>query len=250
MIDPKRDEKALRQLPLDLDIEESTGPDSGFVAPEEAQRRSEMARMSFEELTRGSSTKPGSSWYEHYKRLRDVGWPWRVAVYIAWAASPKKERRPKTQEELATQYLGLTSDRQIGTWRRKNPVIDETIGMLQAAPLLEHRRDIYEALIESAMNPDYKGHQDRKLALEMLGDYVPRSVLKVSGKLSGRGLGEKSDEELRALLGEEDAAEQEFRETGGRGDAESEEKVNGEQSTVNGEERVNGEEGGQEEIPW
>lgn len=202
MIDPKRDAQALKQLPLDLEIEE-VDAEKTFISPDEAQRISEMARATFESLHRGDETQPGVEWFGDYQRLREAGWPWRVAVYIAWASGPKKNRRPRTQDELATRYLGLTSDRQIGKWRAKNPVIDETIGMLQAAPLLAHRRDIYDALVESAMNPDYKGHQDRKLALELLGDYVPRSMLKVSGKLSGKGLEEKSDEELRGLAGED-----------------------------------------------
>lgn len=200
MIDPKREANALQQLPLDLVIdEENQGAGGGFISPADAQRISEAARAAFEST--------GAAWMEEYRRLREVGWPWRVACYIAWAASPKRERRPKTQAELASQILGLTSDRQIGTWRKKNPVIDETVGLLQAAPLLAHRRDIYDALVESATNPDYKGHQDRKLALELLGDYVPRKDLKLSGSVAGRGVSEKSDDELRALLGEEDAAE-------------------------------------------
>src|SRR5690349_10609759 len=36
-------------------------------------------------------------WMELYKRLVDGGWKWRVAVYIAWAAQPKKYRWPETQ---------------------------------------------------------------------------------------------------------------------------------------------------------
>ncbi|MEW6649312.1 MAG: hypothetical protein AB1453_03880 [Chloroflexota bacterium] len=162
------DWELLRQMPLGLEIDES---DPAYVTPEEAHLRSETARKALE-LLRNKANEPG--WLEMYWRLREAGWKWRVAVYIAWAASPKQNRQPKTQEELATQVLGLTSDRQIGTWRAKNAEINETIALLQAAPLFEHRADIYEALIASASRADYKSHQDRKLALELLGDYVPR----------------------------------------------------------------------------
>ena len=58
-------------------------------------------------------------WMELYRRLKDAGWAWRVAVYIAWAAQPKKYRWPETQEELATKCLGLTSDRAIAPWRNQ-----------------------------------------------------------------------------------------------------------------------------------
>lgn len=203
MIDPKKDALRLRQLPLLDGIEET-----GTISPEEANRISEMARMALEELGREVVSAPG--WYEDYCKLRDVGWPWRIACYIAWAASPKKDRNPRSQEELAVTFLGLTSDRQIATWRRKNPVIEETITMMQAAPLLEHRRDIYDALVESATNPDYKGHQDRELALKLMGDYTDKKELRIGGSLSGKDVTQRSDEELRALtegLSEEEAEE-------------------------------------------
>lgn len=186
------DWEVLRQMPLGLEIDES---DPAFVTPEEANRRSETARQALEVL-QGMPDAPG--WLEMYWRLRDAGWKWRVAAYIAWAASPKNNRKPKTQEELAIQVLGLTSDRQIGTWRAKNPEINETIALLQAAPLFEHRADIYQALIDSATKPDYKSHQDRKLALELLGDYVPR--LRVDQRDAGYDdLSQLSEEELAKI---------------------------------------------------
>lgn len=208
MIDAYGDEKRLRQLPLDLQINEveDAMADGEFIAPEEARRISEMARMALESISTredGEGARAEPEWMEEYRRLRETGWPWRVACYIAWAASPRKMRWPKTQALLAQQVLGLRSDRQVGTWRKKNPVIDETITMLQAQPLIQHRRDIYEALIQSATNSDYKGHQDRELALLLLGDLVKSSEIRVRGSLSGAGLAAKSDEELRALMGSE-----------------------------------------------
>jgi hypothetical protein len=182
----KPDWEDLQQIPLELEIDES---EPGVnLSPDEARLRSETARFALEH---GEDRE----WYKRYAELRSAGWSWRVACYIAWASCPLNGRSPATQDELARQVLGLNSDRQIWVWRKKNPAIDETVALLQAAPLFEHRADIFKALIDSATSGDYKSHQDRKIALEMLGDYVPR--LKVEGdnrKVSD--LSELSDAEL------------------------------------------------------
>lgn len=171
--------KPIYQLSLPLELEEPSGDGVAVVGVEEARLRSETARAALHELTPEKVT-----WKEEYLNLVEGGWNWRVAAYIAWAASPKNTRRPKTQDELATQHLGLTSDRAINTWRKKNPAIDEMVAVLQAAPLWEHRSEIYDALISVATTKEYKGHNDRKLALELLGDYVPRS--KVEAELNNK----------------------------------------------------------------
>lgn len=122
----------------------------------------------------------GYAWWQDYCDLRERGWDWRKAVYIAWAAGPAATRRPRTQYELATKILGLTTDRVISQWAKTHPEIADEIARMQAAPLLQYRRDIYNALIAVAKDPDPKAHQDRKLALEMLGDYQPRSQANVA----------------------------------------------------------------------
>jgi hypothetical protein len=201
----------ISQLALDLDLEEIEASDA--ISPAEAQRRSDVSlqalRLRFKDdlealekfekdqnlyknlLTTNNTndTKKGSQeqekpvppvkpnvfgWAEDFFLLMNQGWPWRVAVYIAWAGSPKVGRWPKNQEILATEVLGLNSDRQISDWRKNNPAIDEMIGIMQAMPLLSHRRDMFEALATSASDPSSKGAQDRKLGFAMLGDYVPR----------------------------------------------------------------------------
>ena len=194
-INPKKlSGENLSQLALDLDLEEVDGDIA--ISPEEAVRRSETARLALKErLIKYQTTlekarvefdvlradlggsrvdvKNVIGWADEYYRLQDYGWPWRVAAYIAWASSPKAGRYPRTQEELSTTILGLTSDRQISTWRRKNPAIDETIGLMQAAPLMDHRRDAFEALAESAADPSFHNAQDRKTFFVMTTDYVP-----------------------------------------------------------------------------
>jgi hypothetical protein len=181
------------QLVMALEVEEVISDQSSVISVEEARLRSETAREAF----RGVEVL----WKDEYTRLVEGGWPWRVAAYIAWAASPKNSRMPKTQDELAQNHLGLTSDRAINTWRKKNPAIDEMVAVLQAAPLWEHRAEIYDALIQVATSPEYKGHNDRKLALELLGDYVPAAKLEAILKGSARGANvDAEDEDVLAKI--------------------------------------------------
>jgi len=176
-------------MPLGLEIDEI---EPGMVTPDEARLRSETARLQLDD----GADKP--EWFARYAELRSAGWSWRVACYIAWASCPRKSRSPETQEELATNVLGLTSDRQIWTWRVKNPAIDETVALFQAAPLFEHRADIMDALITSASTKDYKNFQDRKMALEMMGDYVPRVQVDAE-RHKPDDLGQMTEEELRQI---------------------------------------------------
>ena len=111
----------------------------------------------------------GYGWYQEYMSLIER-FPWRLAAYIAWASSPVVNRQPATQSELAA-VLGLRTDRTIRQWREKNPDIEREIEQLQAAPLWRHRRDLYDALVRTAITGDVPA---LKLALEMTGDYVPR----------------------------------------------------------------------------
>jgi hypothetical protein len=143
-------------------------------------------------------------WMDLYKRLVEGGWKWRVAVYIAWASQPKKYRYPETQEKLAIDVLGLTSDRAIATWRKKNPTIDDTISMLQGSIIYDALADAFGAMVDVATEADYKGHQDRKLMFEMAGVYTPSS--KITAEMAKRlinsspdDLEDLPDEELRRI---------------------------------------------------
>ena len=184
------------QLSFNLDLPEETG-DSTIqrLSADEIRLRSETARQV-------SEGRDDLKWMEEYARLRDGGWDWRVAAYIAWASSPRSSRIPKTQDELAINHLGLTSDRAIATWRKKNPAIDEMIAMLQASPLWDYRAEVFSALTENAVKPDYKTHNDRKLFLELTGDYVPSSKLAAmitKNGFSKNDLADMSDDELLKL---------------------------------------------------
>lgn len=183
------------QLALELDISDEDRAQGGYVSPEEAQRRSVLAKQTLG--LQGQELAP--EWFDQYAQLMAAGWPWRVACYIAWCASPKRGRWPRTQQELAIEVLGLTSDRQIATWRKKNPNIDELIAVLQALPLMEYRGDAFKALGVSAGDPDHRHNPDRKLLFEMTGDYQPK--LKLDGSLRGDDddLLSMSDDELDAI---------------------------------------------------
>lgn len=131
-------------------------------------------------------------WMELYQKLLDGGWRWEIAVYIAWRAMPRKYRFPETQEELATKCMGLSSDRAIATWRKRNPFIDEYITILQGELVFDRIPDILDAMTEVASTPDYKGNADRKLALELSGRYTPSS--KITAEMAKKLVNSKPDD--------------------------------------------------------
>lgn len=128
------------------------------------------------------SAGPKPAWWLDFLAIRDA-FPhfrnWRIWVYIAWCGQPAGSRDPATVEELARDVLGCSS-RAVRKWQAadygEQASIAEAVAWVQAAPLLRARREIYEALIEVAKKPDPKAHNDRRLALEMLGDYRPKGV--------------------------------------------------------------------------
>ncbi len=197
-------DKPVYQLPLGFDL---IGIDEAIREEEKVSSEAGLAALSVLRVKikndDGRETEVAPRWMDLYKRLIEGGWKWRVAVYIAWAAQPKKYRWPDTQEELATQCLGLTSDRAIATWRKKNPTIDETISMLQGSIIFDALPDAFNAMVEVATDADYKGHQDRKLMFEMAGAYVPSSkVTAEMVKRLGKGnmdASDLSDDELREI---------------------------------------------------
>lgn len=148
------------------------------------------------------------SWAEVYQNLLNAGVRARIAAFVAWATMPKKYRWPKTQEELATDVLGLTSDRAIATWRKKFPEIDMMISELQAESMLEFRPGAFHALGTMASELTYRTAADRRLFFEMTKDYTPRQKIESDdGKGVGRKvldqLKKKSTAELLDLLGDD-----------------------------------------------
>jgi len=121
-------------------------------------------------------------WWEEYLELRAAGWTWRKAVYIAWETMPTDRRVPETKDKLATQVLALKSARTVRRWVQKDPAILETVARRQAAALFQYRAGIFRALGEVASMPEPKANADRRLALELMGDYRPRQAVELSGE--------------------------------------------------------------------
>ena len=157
-----------------------------------AQLKTDAARRVFEVMPEWGP------WMEDYYSLVAEGWTWRQAVYIVWASLPKSSRIPGSQGELARQVLGLTSDRVIRDWRERNPMLDARVARMTAGALARARAEIYQALITAATSPDPRAHSDRKLALEMLGDYMPRQRVDVGAPVPDEWV-EVDVERLREL---------------------------------------------------
>ena len=155
---------------------ETTFPASPNVSGQAESRRAYAELLTAHE---------GSEWWDDYLELSRRGWDWRKAVYIAWSAAPFVGRDPPTKGRLAVEVLGLASERVFSTWEKKHPEIQAEIAYMQAAPLLRHRRDIFDALATSASDPDPRNHPDRKLAFEMMGDYKQKSQAEISGPGGG-----------------------------------------------------------------
>lgn len=185
-----------KQIALDLELPEV---ESDGVSVEEARLRSETARAALN-ILKGTKEQPG--WFERFEMLMDGGWPWRQAVYIAWASMPKNGRMPETQEQLAIQFLNLNSDRAISTWRKKNAAIDTMIALLQSSELWDYRADAFKGLIDGMKNAgsDYKFFNHLKLFLEMSGDYVPLTQLAAVLKRKADGSASDADEDTLKLL--------------------------------------------------
>src|SRR3990172_4333937 len=92
------------QLSFDLDLPEEE-PGIGNLSAEEIQARKDVAKAMLENPAtwpKGVDGKPEQPfWFEHYLKLSEGRWPFRVAVLIAWLRTPKRYRWPKTQMELA-----------------------------------------------------------------------------------------------------------------------------------------------------
>ncbi len=196
-----------QQLRFELELDEAEEDAlQGSISYEEAQRRSQAARALWEHGGIGGAGHL-PKWFADYLKLVELGWPWRIACYIAWASSPKIDRWPDTLKDLAEKVLGLSSPRVIYIWRQKHPAIDQMVVMWQSAEFFEHRRDAFETLYWALEQKDYKYKEYLKLYFEMSGDYVPRSQIDVGRSAKGSEQ-DLSDEELRGLVGNEIAPSQ------------------------------------------
>jgi len=189
----------------------------GFTTPSAAPGQAE-SRMSKQRLGvwLGERQRLGHAppaWLELYDDLLEergadgkLRWDWRKALYIAWAALPRGQREPKTLGELAN-MLGVRAST-MRKWRLHDPEIVARISETPRRLLLEHVADVYQALVDVATMADPRAFQDRRLFLEMTGDYRPSAALALDGRMDMEhggqvgvvhDLGKLSEEQLRQL---------------------------------------------------
>ncbi len=178
---------------LDLAVPVLPGMEAALDPLSEAQIRSERARRVFE------VEEQAGPWLDDYWALISGGWTWRQAVYMIWEAQPPRSRTPKTQSELATMVLGLTSDRMISKWKQDNPAMSARIAKLTVSALAKARAQVIAALAESAKSSNPRSHADRRMFLEMTGDYVPRQKVDFGAVLPD-DLSEMDSDDLRAVI--------------------------------------------------
>jgi hypothetical protein len=76
--------------------------------------------------------------------------------------------------------LGLSNTRTMRHWREQDPEMGERIARLPTEMLLGHVADVFDALVKVAKDPDPKCFQDRRLFLELTGNYRPSGNVNLS----------------------------------------------------------------------
>lgn len=186
-----------QDLPVD---DESTAFPASPLTPGQAESRSAYARVVAELVERACP------WLDDYQQLRAEGWDWRKAAYIAWAASPIKDRWPTTQAKLAVDVLGLTGDRTIQKWRENDPAIDKRIEEFRTGLFSKHLTDIIQASIDVAKTATPQATAERKMIFEITGIYKSKSAVAVTGEDGGpveidiEAVGAKRWEQVAPLL--------------------------------------------------
>lgn len=127
-------------------------------------------------------------------------WDWRKCLYVAWRCAPATLRWPVTVDELA-RFLGLRNTATIRHWRQKDPTIEQRIADLRVYLVDRHVSDLLFASIDCALHQAEKGHQDRKMLLEIAGVYKPKVSQEITGADGGpvRTVHEMTDDELERI---------------------------------------------------
>lgn len=190
------------QLKLALDLPDDEAGISALSA-DDVRVRSEAARRQLEGGHLWPTNNDGEAqvpaWYEQYLKLIYGNWPWRVAVLIAWLAMPKP-RWPATQDELAKNVLGLSSDRQFSVWMAKNPAIAAQVHDMRFAMVWDGLSEVLAAGMAVAKMHDYKGKGDREMIYKMSGILSDKEV-EILNKSGGVDLSKLTWEEKLRLAG-------------------------------------------------
>lgn len=139
----------------------------------------------------------GLEWAEDFARLMYDGWKWRKAAFIAWVSQPKEMREPRFKGAFA-ELIGCSRSK-IAEMER-DPLISTAILKFRRRALADNIPDVMNALTESATNANYKHHADRKIFLEMVGEYTPRMGLALEQDAFNRQEMEEMMEEFQYEL--------------------------------------------------
>lgn len=115
-------------------------------------------------------------WHDEFVALLARGYTWRKTAWIAWHSQPKQSRQPRTKTAFA-ELIGVSPGKL--TDYSNDPALHAAILAHRRSVLFDHLPDVYDALVQSAADPNYKSAPDRRLALEMAGEYTPRQQLNV-----------------------------------------------------------------------
>lgn len=173
-------------------IEQMEKSGRGFTAPPAApgQDVSRLKKRELDQHLAGLQDRDEAppAWMELYDALLDERdeegkrrWDWRKAMFIAWSCTPKDQRDPKTLGGLARRLGVATST--MREWRYKDPEIERRISELPRLLLMEHVASVYHALATLASTPDPKTFQDRRLFLELTGQYSPKAGVILGGEV-------------------------------------------------------------------
>jgi hypothetical protein len=109
---------------------------------------------------------------------RDKNWTTNQRKFMEWLATPEYERQPISQGKFAAQ-IGIDQQtlsrwkRIPGFWTEVNTLVRETLG------------DAYYEVVDALKREARKGNfQHQKLYFEMIGEYVQKQAVDVSGSLS------------------------------------------------------------------
>lgn len=130
-----------------------------------------------------------------YTDLVAQGWYWRKAAVVAWLATPKNERLPAHQYELAN-LLGCGQEL-IGAMKQR-PEVQAQVMRITTASLISHKAAVDAALVKSASTSDYKNNQDRKTFYTLIGALKEQHELTLA-QTDNAAMQQMTDEELLAL---------------------------------------------------
>lgn len=140
-------------------------------------------------------------WAGVYAGMIAEGFKWREAAYVAWSIQTKEHRQPKLASELA-KLLGCSADKisrlSSDPRMRAMQIKFARIAYMNALP------DIVDASIEVASKPSYKSTPERNNIINKVLALGTDTLNLRLADGDGADMSELSQEELAALLAEDE----------------------------------------------